>query len=132
MGRSVTGAQYLAALETAQRWSRQVATWWADGNDVLVTPTMPEPPAGLGELAPDVDDPIAAMPRMGNYAMFTSLFNITGQPAISLPLHWTADGLPIGVQLVGPYGREDVLIRLASQLEQAQSWADRHPPTAAG
>ena len=131
MGRSVTGAQYLAALETAQAWSRQVTSWWADGNDVLVTPTMPEPPVRLGELAPDVDDPIAAMPRMGNYAMFTSLFNITGQPAISLPLHWTADGLPIGVQLVGPYGREDVLIRLASQLEQARPWSDRRPPVAA-
>jgi amidase len=131
MGRAVTGAQYLAALETAQGWSRQVTSWWADGNDVLVTPTMPEPPARLGELAPDVDDPIAAMPRMGNYAMFTSLFNITGQPAISLPLHWTADGLPIGVQLVGPYGREDVLIRLASQLEQARPWAGRRPPVAA-
>jgi amidase len=93
---------------------------------------MPEPPARLGELAPDADDPIATMPRMGNYAMFTSLFNITGQPAISLPLHRTADGLPIGVQLVAAYGREDVLIRLASQLEQAKPWADRHPPTAAG
>jgi amidase len=68
---------------------------------------------------------------MGNYAMFTSLFNITGQPAISLPLHWTADGLPIGVQLVTAYGHEDVLIRIASQLEQARQWADRRPPVAA-
>ena len=63
--------------------------------------------------------------------MFTSLFNITGQPAISLPLHWTADGLPIGVQLVAAYGREDVLIRLASQLEQARPWAGRRPPVSA-
>ncbi len=128
MGRAVTGAQYLAATETAQRWSRQVASWWADGNDILVTPTMPEPPARLGELAPDVDDVMAVLPRMGTYAMFTSLFNITGQPAISLPLHWTADGLPVGVQLVAAYGREDLLIRLASQLDQAHPWTDRHPP----
>ncbi len=131
MGRSITGAQYLAALETAQAWSRQVASWWSDGNDILITPTMPEPPARLGELAPDADDVIATLPRMGNYAMFTSLFNITGQPAISLPLHWTVDGLPVGVQLVAAYGREDVLIRLASQLEQARPWADRRPPVAA-
>jgi len=128
MGRAVTGAQYLAATETAQRWSRQVASWWADGNDILVTPTMPEPPARLGELAPDVDDVMATLPLMGTYAMFTSLFNITGQPAISLPLHWTADGLPVGVQLVAAYGREDLLIRLASQLDQAHPWTDRHPP----
>ena len=63
---------------------------------------------------------------------FTALFNVTGQPAISLPLHWTEDGLPIGVQLVAPYGREDLLIRVAAQLERAQPWADRRPPVFAG
>jgi amidase len=131
MGQAITGTQYLAATETAQSWSRQVASWWADGNDVLVTPTMSEPPARLGELAPDADDVIGTLTRMGSFAMFTSHFNVTGQPAISLPLHWSADGLPIGVQLVAAYGREDVLLRLASQLEQARPWADRRPPTSA-
>lgn len=131
MGQAMTGAQYLAATETAHAWSRRIVTWWESGNDVLVTPTMSAPPARLGELAPDTDDVIGTLTRMGTYAMFTSPFNITGQPAISLPLHWSADGLPIGVQLVAAYGREDVLVRLASQLEQARPWADRHPPTSA-
>jgi amidase len=62
------------------------------------------------------------------YAVFTAGFNATGQPAISLPLHWTDAGLPIGVQLVGDMGREDLLIRVASQLEQSQPWAERRPP----
>ncbi len=105
---------------------------WRRGGRTGTTSSSRRPcrsrPARLGELAPDVDDPMATMPRMGNYAMFTSLFNITGQPAISLPLHWAPDGLPIGVQLVAAYGREDVLIRIASQIEQARPWADRRPP----
>ncbi|HMF82032.1 MAG TPA: amidase [Acidimicrobiia bacterium] len=131
LGRSITGAQYLAATEAAHDFSRRVASWWAAGNDVLLTPTMPHPPFRLGEVAPDTDDVMAALPRMGAACMFTAPFNMTGQPAISLPLHWTADGLPVGVQLVAAYGREDVLIRLASQLEGARPWAERRPPISA-
>jgi amidase len=130
VGRATGATQYQMALEAAQAWSRRVAAWWAAGGDVFVTPTMGEPPAPLGYLAGD-NDPGELAGRMGSYAAFTSAFNLTGQPAISLPLHWSADGLPIGVQFVAGYAREDILFRLASQLEQARPWADRRPPIAA-
>jgi amidase len=66
--------------------------------------------------------------RIVSFIPYTAQFNMTGQPAISLPLHWTPAGLPVGVQLVAAYGREDILIQVASQLEQAAPWSDRHPP----
>jgi amidase len=75
---------------------------------------------------------MAPIARSIPFATFTAGFNATGQPAISLPLHQSADGLPIGVQLVADMGREDVLIRVASQLEEAAPWADRRPPVFAG
>jgi len=66
--------------------------------------------------------------KASQFAAYTLPFNMTGRPAISLPLHWTPDGLPVGVQLVADYAREDLLIRVAAQLEQAQPWASRRPP----
>jgi amidase len=125
VGAQVTGVDYVRAIEAMQGWSRAVAAWW-DDYDVLVTPTSPEPPVRLGDLAPTNTDPEVAT-RMGELVSFTSPFDITGQPAISLPLHWNDDGLPIGVQLVAAYGREDVLLRVSAQLEAASPWKDRHP-----
>ena len=92
-----------------------------------MSPTLAEPPTRLGEFANDPNQPMAPMMRAAQYVAFTPPFNSSGQPAISLPLHWTADGLPVGVQLVAAYGREDVLVRVASQLEQARPWIDRRP-----
>jgi len=125
VGSAVTGVEYAAAIEQMQTWSRGVAAWW-DHHDILVTPTSPEPPVPLGVLAPTNSDPSVGV-RMATLVTFAIPFDVTGQPAISLPLHWTPEGLPIGVQLVAAYGREDVLLRLSAQLEQAAPWKDRHP-----
>ena len=128
MGRAVTGTQYNAALEGLASARRGMATWWdAAGIDVLVTPTTPELPWLLGGFH-DADNPLAGLMRSASIVPFMAPFNVSGQPAISLPLGWSASGLPIGVQIVARHGAEDVLIRLASQLEVAMPWADRHPP----
>jgi amidase len=131
-GRSHTAAAYLAAIEFAQVAARQVASWWHDdgGFDLLLTPTTGEPATRLGEFDAPPDNPVAPILRAVPIAAFTAGFNSTGQPAISLPLHQTADGVPVGVQLVAAYGREDLLLRVAAQLEQAVPWADRVPSLA--
>jgi amidase len=125
-GRSLTGAQYVAQEEAAWAWAREVQQPWSEGLDLLLTPTAALPPPPLGWLAPTVE-PFELLHRLGQQTVFTLPFNVTGQPAISLPLHWNEAGLPIGVQLVAATGREDVLFRVGSQLEAARPWAGRRP-----
>jgi amidase len=130
-GRTHPAAAYLEAMEYAQKVGRSGAEWWTD-RDLLLTPTMALPPARIGEIGiGDEENPLMPIVRATPYAIFTAGFNSSGQPAISLPLHWSEDGLPIGVQLVAANGREDLLIRVAAQLEQAQPWAERQPPVTA-
>ena len=128
-GRATSATAYVRAIEVSQGWARGVAAWWED-HDVLLTPMVTSPTPELGFLGPCVD-PGEAFGRMGSLATFAMPFNVTGQPAISLPLHHGVDGLPIGVQLVAAYGRDDVLVRVASQLETARPWAARRPPVSA-
>jgi amidase len=130
-GRRRSAAQYLIAVGRHQLISRMIAGWFESGFDLLLTPTLGEPPPPLGSFDDSGEDPVAALMRGAQTATFTATFNVTGQPAISLPLHWSDDGLPIGVQLVAPFGEEDVLIRVASQLEEARPWADRLPTAVA-
>ena len=132
MGRSYTAPQWLSTPEWLQEWTRRMAAWWGGGFDLLVTPTIAEPPPPLGEFGSPPENPLQALFRAASLVPFTPPFNVTGQPAVSLPLHWNNDGLPIGVQLVAAYGRDDVLLRVAAQLEEAQPWADRLPPVHAG
>ncbi len=126
-GRAMSAMEYVEATEATHAWSREVQGWWRRGDDILLTPTLSAPPPHLGTLAPTVEV-TELMRGMTELCCFTAPFNATGQPAMSLPLHLTADGLPVGVQLVGSYGREDVLLQLASQLERAHPWAERRPP----
>jgi amidase len=128
LGAGITAKDYLNAVEQVHLLSRKVQQWWADGFDLLLTPTLPEPPPELGQFAATEENPLNAMLRSGMIVPFVAPFNLTGQPGISLPLHWNDAGLPIGVQLVSAYGREDLLVRIASQLEQARPWKDKHPP----
>jgi amidase len=128
ISRTVTAGQYLGSMEALQAVAREAASWWAGGFDVLVTPTVPEPPWTFGSFTSTPENPLQGTIRSGQIVPFVAPLNITGQPAISLPLHWSDDGLPIGVQLVAAYGREDLLLRVAAQLEEAQPWTDRRPP----
>ena len=111
-------------------YARRVAGWWAD-HDVLVTPTLAQPPMPLGWLDPDPGAPAMQMlQKSAGFVPFTPPINATGQPAISLPLHESSDGLPIGVQLVGPPAGEELLLSLAAQIERAAPWTDRRPQLA--
>lgn len=127
MGRTVSVCDYLRTVGELHRWSRRVIEWWlprdgSRGFDLLCTPTIAGPPPPIGLLAgPEgMQHAIAAM-------QYTAQFNVTGQPAISLPLHWSASGLPMGVQFVGAPYREDILVQVAAQLESATNWSQRRP-----
>lgn len=114
-------------FEAGQLVTRQVAEWYADGFDLLLMATVAEPPNPLGELQATTDDEVAAvMRRMLPSLSLTSWVNLTGQPAISLPLYWTADDVPMGPQLIAPHGAENLLLSIAADLEQAQPWAHRY------
>jgi amidase len=116
-GNRSTGVEYLDSVETLQLFSRKVATWWSEGFDLLLTPTTPQPPQPLGRMSAK---PTPA--QTAELGEFCGPFNVTGQPAMSIPGFWNADGLPVGVQLVADYGREDLLIAVASQLEDVRPW----------
>ncbi len=130
-GLGIPAADYLSGFHWLQVWSRRVAGWWSGGFDLLLTPTIAEPPVLLKTLVAVPNDPEAGFTRIGNLIPFTPPFNVTGQPAVSLPLYWNMAGLPIGSQLVAGFGREDLLIQVAAQLEEAHPWRDRVPPVSA-
>lgn len=122
-----SAVDYAKSVAAAAMFRRALAKWWHDGYDLLLTPTLARIPFPVGSFTNDASDPLQPSKLAGQWVRFTSQFNMSGQPAISLPLARTASGLPIGVQLVAAYGREDLLLRVASQLEVAAPWKSFTP-----
>ncbi|MNN50608.1 6-aminohexanoate-cyclic-dimer hydrolase [compost metagenome] len=131
MARDVPATDYVLAQRTLQRMAREV-TSFHERYDLILSPTMAKPPAVIGELVFHEGGSIEDFfTRAAPYGSFTAVFNATGQPAMNVPLHWNAAGLPIGVQFAARLGDEGTLFRLAAELERARPWASRLPPAIA-
>jgi amidase len=126
-GRGLSAPDLLETLEFVHRFGRRVAAWWEQGFDLLLTPTYSILPAEIGFIRSPPEEPLRAFLLSAPYGACTLPFNMTGQPALSLPLHWSEGGLPVGVQLVADTGREDLLFRVAAQVEAAAPWSGRRP-----
>jgi amidase len=121
----LNAVEYVRATAGLRAASRRIVAF-LDDFDLLLTPTLAQPPVPIGAL--EDDDPWVQFANAGRFTAFTQVANITGLPAVSLPLAWNADGLPIGVQLVGRPAGEATLFRVSAQVEQARPWRDRRPP----
>ncbi len=125
-GSQLSAPDYLVRMNAVQRLARHVVRV-LDDYDLWLTPTLAEPPPPLGTFVASPDDPMKGFHRAGVFTPFTPICNVTGQPAMSIPLYWNRDGLPIGAHFVGRFGDEATLFRLAAQLEQARPWMGRWP-----
>lgn len=123
LARSLSAADYLQDLDQLNTFNRQFAGWWSSGFDLLLSPSTAELSPKLGTLGLDP----SRRAEMFRWSGYTRPFNFSGQPAISLPLYWSEEGLPIGIQLGAAYGREDLLLSVAAQLEKAHLWNMRLP-----
>ncbi len=126
LGQKALATQHLASLEYIHGFGRRLATWFGEF-DLLLTPTQAAPPPTLGTLTSTPEEPLRAILRSAPYGVFTLPWNMSGQPAISVPGHMTASGLPVGVQLVAATAREDLLLRVAAQIETAAPWSQHRP-----
>jgi amidase len=129
-GRQLSAPDYLLTLQDLQKLTRDIARFFVD-YDIWLTPTLGEPPVPLGTFKFSMKDPFELRRRMGVFSPFTYISNVTGQPAMSVPLSWNAENLPLGTHFVGRFGDEATLFRLAAQLEEARPWGNRHPPVSA-
>jgi amidase len=125
-GRAVKAFEYVLTWSVLQAMARQIARFFVE-YDVWLTPTVADPPLPLGSFNSQPGNPLYGLQRAAAFVPFTPICNVTGQPAMSVPLFWNADGLPIGTHFVGRFGDEATLFRLAAQLEAARPWTSRRP-----
>jgi amidase len=129
-GQRISAADLIASLDYLRTLARRIVSFWND-YDVFVTPSLAQPPIEIGALQPGPGEPAMSMlEKSADFVPFTPAINLTGQPAISLPLHHSSEGLPIGVHFIGPPADEELLLSLAAQLEEAAPWAERRPEPA--
>jgi amidase len=125
-GDEMNAVEYVHATQQLRGWARRVVRFW-DGYDLVLTPTLAQPPPPVGALM-DEADPWGNFDKAWRFTPFTPVANVTGLPAVSLPLFWNDDGLPLGAQLIGRPADEATLIRVSAQFEQARPWRERRPP----
>lgn len=131
-GLKCSGGEYLAVIQDLQRFTRMLANFRQSKNlDLILTPTMTIPPTELGAFTPTEQDPARGLKTSGAFIALTKIQNITGDPAMSVPLYWNDGGIPIGVQFAGNFGGEGTLLRLAAQLEEARPWVTKKAQIAA-
>jgi amidase/6-aminohexanoate-cyclic-dimer hydrolase len=126
---TIDGAGYLKAVGQIHRYGRQMAAFFEDW-DVILTPTLAEPPALIGRFNHQTEDYLdfrLGPGRCFDYSPYTAAFNATGQPAMSVPLAWSHNGLPIGIHFAARFGEDELLMSLAADLERARPWFDRRP-----
>jgi len=128
VGNRQSASEYVFAIQELQKMT-QVINGFFKTYDFWLTPTLAVPPVSLGYFDSPIEDPLAGFRRAADYTPFTPLANVTGQPAMSVPLYWNQDNLPIGLQFFGRFGAEATLFQLASQLEEARPWADKRAPS---
>jgi amidase len=126
--RRSTAADYGRAVASLQMLARRIVSFW-NGVDIVLTPTLALPPVPIG-WQDEVDGPFEQLLRNTEFTPFTAVANLTGLPAMSLPLHWSEAGLPIGVHVIGPPAGDALLLQLAAEIEAARPWAERRPPVA--
>jgi amidase len=125
-GMAVSGPEFGLAIGELRRIAARTLTALSS-YDAVLTPTLSVPPLPVGAIRND-DDPAEDFEAQKRFTPYTSMWNVTGSPAVSLPTHWTPDGLPVGVMLATAPGDEATLLSLAAQVEEAEPWVDRKPP----